>query len=116
MAKPAHRQEVNGVLVEGFLYRNQLQPAAWLNADGSTRATFVYRLRPNVPAYMVLSGVTYASSPTGRQRPARREYCDCRGVERIDWDEFGNVLRDSAPGFQPFGFVGGIERRRYRLV
>jgi RHS repeat-associated protein len=28
--------------------------------------------------------------------------------ERIDYDEFGTVLADSAPGFQPFGFAGGL--------
>jgi RHS repeat-associated protein len=30
-------------------------------------------------------------------------------VERMDWDEFGNVLNDSAPGTHPFGLVGGIQ-------
>ena len=29
-------------------------------------------------------------------------------AQRIDYDEFGNVLADSAPGFQPFGFAGGL--------
>jgi hypothetical protein len=29
-------------------------------------------------------------------------------IERIDYDEFGNVLSDAAPGTQPFGFAGGI--------
>jgi len=99
----------NGVLVEGFLYRNQLQPAAWLNADGSTRATFVYGLRPNVPAYMVQGGVTYRFI-TDQVGSVRLVVNTATGsvVERIDWDEFGNVLADSAPGFQPFGFAGGL--------
>jgi hypothetical protein len=35
-------KKVRGALVERFLYRSQLQPAAWLNSDGSVRATFVY--------------------------------------------------------------------------
>lgn len=26
----------------------------------------------------------------------------------IDYDEFGNILTDTNPGFQPFGFAGGI--------
>jgi RHS repeat-associated protein len=26
----------------------------------------------------------------------------------MDFDEFGNVLTDTNPGFQPFGFAGGI--------
>jgi RHS repeat-associated protein len=29
-------------------------------------------------------------------------------AERIDYDEFGNVLSDSASGTQPFGFAGGL--------
>jgi RHS repeat-associated protein len=29
-------------------------------------------------------------------------------AQRIDYDEFGRVLADSNPGFQPFGFAGGI--------
>jgi RHS repeat-associated protein len=29
-------------------------------------------------------------------------------AERIDYDEFGNVISDSTLGFQPFGFAGGI--------
>jgi RHS repeat-associated protein len=29
-------------------------------------------------------------------------------VQRIELDEFGRVLSDSAPGLQPFGFAGGL--------
>jgi RHS repeat-associated protein len=29
-------------------------------------------------------------------------------AQRIDYDEFGRVLLDTNPGFQPFGFAGGI--------
>jgi RHS repeat-associated protein len=29
-------------------------------------------------------------------------------AQRIDYDEFGNVQLDTNPGFQPFGFAGGI--------
>jgi RHS repeat-associated protein len=29
-------------------------------------------------------------------------------VQRMDYDAFGNVLLDTNPGFQPFGFAGGI--------
>ena len=29
-------------------------------------------------------------------------------VQRIDYDEFGVVLADTNPGFQPFGFAGGL--------
>jgi len=29
-------------------------------------------------------------------------------VQRLDYDEFRNVLVNTNPGFQPFGFAGGI--------
>jgi RHS repeat-associated protein len=37
-------------------------------------------------------------------------------AQRIDYDEFGNVLRDTHPGFQPFGFQGGLYDRDTGLV
>ncbi len=32
-------------------------------------------------------------------------------MQRMDYDEFGNVILDTNPGFQPFGFAGGIYDR-----
>src|SRR5947208_16036354 len=29
-------------------------------------------------------------------------------VQRMDYDEFGNITTDTNPGFQPFGFAGGL--------
>ena len=29
-------------------------------------------------------------------------------VQRVDYDAFGRVLNDTDPGFQPFGFAGGL--------
>jgi RHS repeat-associated protein len=29
-------------------------------------------------------------------------------AQRIDYDEFGNITQDTNPGFQPFGFAGGL--------
>jgi RHS repeat-associated protein len=37
-------------------------------------------------------------------------------AQRIDYDEFGNVLQDTKPGFQPFGFAGGLYDPQTRLV
>jgi RHS repeat-associated protein len=34
----------------------------------------------------------------------------------MDYDAFGNVLSDSNPGFQPFGFAGGLYDRDTKLV
>lgn len=37
-------------------------------------------------------------------------------VQRIEYDEFGRVLVDSAPGLQPFGFAGGLYEFETKLV
>jgi RHS repeat-associated protein len=37
-------------------------------------------------------------------------------AQRMDYDEFGQVVNDTNPGFQPFGFAGGIYDRDTRLV
>jgi RHS repeat-associated protein len=31
-----------------------------------------------------------------------------QAVQRMDYDAFGRVLQDTNPGFQPFGFAGGL--------
>jgi RHS repeat-associated protein len=36
--------------------------------------------------------------------------------QRIDYDEFGQILADSSPGFQPFGFAGGLYDPDTKLV
>ena len=37
-------------------------------------------------------------------------------VQRMDYDEWGNVITDTNPGFQPFGFAGGLYDRDTGLV
>src|SRR5262249_30038129 len=37
-------------------------------------------------------------------------------VQRMEYDEFGNVVLDTNPGFQPFGFTGGLYGKDTRLV
>jgi RHS repeat-associated protein len=37
-------------------------------------------------------------------------------AQRMDYDEFGNVINDTNPGFQPFGFAGGLYDQDTKLV
>jgi YD repeat-containing protein len=50
-------RKVNGTLVEGWLYQDQLRPVAQLDGTGTNVvARFVYGSKINVPDYMVTSG------------------------------------------------------------
>ena len=37
-------------------------------------------------------------------------------VQRIDYDEFGKIIIDSNPGFQPFGYAGGLLDQHTKLT
>jgi RHS repeat-associated protein len=37
-------------------------------------------------------------------------------VQSLSYDVWGNIIQDSNPGFQPFGFAGGLYDRDTRLV
>ena len=110
-------KKVNGVKVQGFLYQNQLNPVAELDGSGNVVARFIYGSKSNVPDLVVKGGATYRiisdhlGSPTMVLNTA-----DGSIGQRVAYDEFGNVLEDSNPGFQPFGFAGGLYDRHTGLV
>ncbi len=102
-------KKVNGVLTQGFLYQGRLNPVAELDGDGNVVSRFVYGSKGNVPDYMLKEGKTYRilSDHLGSPKLVV-DISDGSVAQRIDYDAFGNVTLDSNPGFQPFGFAGGI--------
>jgi YD repeat-containing protein len=52
-------KKVDGTLIQGFLYGNQLEPIAELDGSGNLVSRFVYASKAHVPDYMVKAGVTY---------------------------------------------------------
>ncbi len=110
-------KKVNGVLTQGFLYQNQLNPVAELDGAGNVVSRFVYGTKANVPDYLIKAGITYRiiSDHLGSPRLVVNT-ADGTVAQRLDYDEFGNVLLDTNPGFQPFGFVGGLYDNQTGLV
>ena len=110
-------KKVDGTLVQGFLYGNQLEPVAELDGSGNLVARFVYASKTHVPDYMVKAGVTYRiiSDHLGSPRLVVNT-TDGSVAQRMDFDEFGNVTSDTSPGFQPFGFAGGILDQHTKLT
>ncbi len=110
-------KKVNGTLVQGFLYLNQLKPVAELDGSGNVVSAFVYAERSNSPSYMIRGGHTYrvVADHLGSPRLVV-DVGDGSVEQRMDYDEFGNVLTDTNPGFQPFGFAGGLYDRDINLV
>ncbi|MEX2164319.1 MAG: RHS repeat-associated core domain-containing protein [Sulfuricaulis sp.] len=102
---------------QAWLYKNQLNPVAGLDGAGNVVARFVYGSRLNVPDYIIKGGDIYRliSDHLGSPRLIVNT-ADGTIAQRIDYDEWGNVLTDTNPGFQPFGFAGGLYDRDTKLV
>jgi hypothetical protein len=62
----------------------------------------------NVPEYMVTPEGTFRilTDHLGSPRPVVNASTGAV-AQRVDYDEWGVVLADTNPGFQPFGFAGG---------
>jgi RHS repeat-associated protein len=110
-------KKVNDVLVKGYIWMDALRVAAEFDGAGNLVSRFVYGTRGNVPEYMVRGADTYRLV-TDHLGSVRLVVNTATGnvVQRIDYDEFGVVANDNNPGFQPFGFAGGLYDADTKLV
>jgi RHS repeat-associated protein len=116
-------KKVNGQLVQAWLYQSQLNPIAELDGNGQVVTRFVYGDKGNVPSYLV------KTDPVTQAKTTYRLVSDHLGsprfvvdtatgsvVQELDYDAWGHLIRDSNPGFQPFGFAGGLYDPHTKLV
>jgi RHS repeat-associated protein len=99
---------INGLPVKFWVYESKLKIAAELDASGNLVSRFLYG-RGHRPEMMIKNGVNY-KIVTDNVGSVRLVLNGATGevVQKIEYDEFGQVLFDSNPGFQPFGFAGGL--------
>jgi RHS repeat-associated protein len=102
-------RRVNGVLAQAFLYRNNSEIVAEMNGAGQIVSRFVYGRKRHLPEYMIRSGQSFRFILD--ERGSVRLVVNAATEEiaqRIDYDGFGNVTANTNPGFQPFGYAGGL--------
>jgi RHS repeat-associated protein len=109
-------RKVNGTLVQGWLYDDFLRPIAELDGTGAVVSRFVYASE-TAPAYLIKGGQEYQliRDQVGSVRLVVNTASGAI-VQQLDYDSFGNVLADTNPGFQPFGFAGGLYDPITKLV
>jgi RHS repeat-associated protein len=105
-------KRVDGVLAQAWLYADQLRVVAELDGTGTVISRFVYGSRSNAPDFMIKNGVTYRIVTDHLGSP-RLIVNAADGViaQELTFDEFGQILADTNPGFQPFGYAGGLYDR-----
>ena len=102
-------KSMNDVLFKGYLYKDGLNPVAELDATGALLSRFVYGTREEVPDYMTREGQTFrlVSDHLGSVRLVIDSNSGTI-LQRLEYDEFGQIVEDTNEGFQPFGFAGGL--------
>jgi RHS repeat-associated protein len=110
-------KRIDGDMVQGLVYADQLNPVAEFDGDGNVVATYVYADRGHVPSLMHKAGRTYrlVADHLGSVRLVIDTHTGAI-AQRIDYDAWGKVLLDTQPGFQPFGYAGGITDRDTGLI
>jgi RHS repeat-associated protein len=110
-------KKINGSLAQGFLYDGQIRIAAELDGSNNVVSRFVYADKGNVPSYMIKGGTTYRIISDHLGSP-RLVVDTATGTiaQRIDYDSFGNIISDTNPGFQSFGFAGGLYDQHTKLT
>jgi RHS repeat-associated protein len=90
---------------------------ATYDGSGNLLEHFIYGTKSNVPDAMIRSDGTYriVSDQIGTVRLVVNSSSG-QVAQEIDYDEFGQVLNDTNPGFQPFGFAGGLYESQTKLV
>ncbi|MFZ1082850.1 MAG: RHS repeat-associated core domain-containing protein [Candidatus Kryptoniota bacterium] len=103
-------ERVNGRWVHKWLYAGQLTPIAELDSADNVIARFSGGyVNKNDTIYQIITD--HLGSPRLVVNVSTGMV-----VQRMDYDEFGNVVYDSNPGFQPFGFAGGLYDLDTKLV
>lgn len=94
-------------VVNYYVWNKDNQLIGVMDQNGLIQARFIYGEKSHVPEYMIQgtdkykivtnhlgSPVVVINSATGTI------------AQEVTYDEFGNILTDSSPGFTPFGFAG----------
>ena len=99
----------DGAVTQRWVYRSGLQIVAEVDVAGTVLSRFVYGARSQTPVYMERDGDIYVlvTDHLGSVRAVVRG-SDGVVVQALTYDAWGKATSDTSPGFQPFGFAGGL--------
>ena len=109
-------KKVNGRFVEKYIYQSQTQIVGMEDHKGELSA-FIYADQVHSPSLMIKNNIRYkmVRDHLGSIRMVVHSESG-KVMQEMEYDAFGNVVKDTNPGFQPFGFAGGLHDRDTGLV
>ena len=109
-------RKLDGALTDGYLYNVDDQIVAWLNGAGQVVARFGYDDVGRL-ALVIRDGKTYSVVTDQIGSPlAIVDSASGAVAGEIEYDAWGNIVKDNAPGLTPFGFAGGLMDEASGLV
>ncbi len=108
---------VDGVFNKGYLYNTYGELVGELDENKQLIAQYVYVTGTHSPDYMFKGGRDYMFVKD--QLGSIRLVVDMETgdiAQKITYDEFGVVLENTNPGFQVFGYAGGLTDTNTNLV
>ncbi|MCZ7680076.1 MAG: RHS repeat-associated core domain-containing protein [Sandaracinaceae bacterium] len=103
----------SGTLERAWIYLDDLRPIVEMDGSGTVTRIFVYGAGRAPDLIVVPAGQPDAGTYrvlTDHLDSVRRVVNAESGavIQQLDYDAFGNVLVDTNPGWQPFGFAAGL--------
>ena len=110
-------KRVNGIVEKRWLFSGELTPIVELDSANNVTARFVYGTKSNIPDYIVKGDTTYKiiSDHLGSPRLVINLLTGAI-KERIDYNEYGEVLLHSGTAAAVFGYAGGLYDEQTKLV
>ncbi|MFW8600942.1 RHS repeat domain-containing protein [Desulfobacterota bacterium M19] len=109
-------KEINGTITQKYLWSDSTTLLAVYDASDTLEQRFLYA-DGRLPYALVMHGAAYYLHYD--QVGSLRLITDSLGtaVKEVEYDSFGDILRDSNPAFTiPFGFAGGLYDPDTKLV
>jgi RHS repeat-associated protein len=104
------------LLIQGILYEGA-RIVAELDGGGTIVSRFIYATGSHSPDLMLKGTSTFRFVKDQLGSPRLIVNTATGAVaQRLEYDEWGVVTADTNPGFQPFGFAGGLWDRDTNLV
>lgn len=100
--------KLDGVnVVEYYILNSDNQIIGIADNSGIFQKGFVYGTKSHVPDYMIMGGDKFKIVTNHLGSPVVVVNSSTGAIaQEIHYDEWGNILSDTNPGFTPFGFAG----------
>lgn len=98
------------------MWQDQLRIVAELDGNSITKKSFFYGMGVNVPDYMIYQDRKYFLIKDHRES-VNLVVDSITGEikQKMQYSEWGEMIEDTNPGFQPFGFAGGLYDQATKL-